>query len=447
MKPAAGALLSLGVALAGCAHYDAAPVTIATLAPPRVQASDLPATADAHALLQLALAHDPAVAAARATLGAAIHAQNAAHNLPPLSLTLTAEYSKDADPQKPWLYGGSVGIPLDVGAKRRARVTGADLAVLKARYALGDAIWSVRQRLYAGLSELALSQREVALNQALLDERLAYQALTQKRVTHGEDAQALVSQAALDVSGARQALAQAQAKHIQAVANLALALDCTPATAHGLAPVALPALDTLDAGGIERMVMAGLYNRSDILSAIVDYDIAENELRAAIAAQYPDINLQPGYTWERGQVKIPFSLSLTLPPLDDNRAAISAAQSTRLAAGKTLEATVKTTRAAAVQAAATYGADLATMRTIGDKDVPAANDMAARVERMKNAGESDADEALLSRLAATQTALNFLLAERTARTDRLTLEDAARQSLDPIDMQILTQAMTAEAPK
>lgn len=440
----AATALMCALSLTACAHYEAAPVDLPALSAPTVHAANLPADSNAHSLLKLALAHDPAVAATRATLHAAERSLEAAHNLPPLSLTLTSEYSKDADPQKPWLYGGSVGIPLDIGARRAARVTAADLTVLKARYALAEAVWGARQRLYTALSDLSMSRQDIALGRTLLDQRLAYQALMQKRVVHGEDAQGLAAQAALDVSGARQTLAQAQAKEIQAIAILARALDADPAAIRTLPPINIVSLDAPNEAQVADMVEKSSYNRSDVLLAVVDYDIAENDLRAVVAAQYPDINIQPGYTWERGQVKIPFSLGLTLPPLDGNRAAIDSAQSTRLAVGKTLEGTVKTTRATAVQAASTYAADLVTAQTIRDVDLPAARDIAARTERMKVAGESDNAEVLLAQLTATQTAITLLQAERTTRTDRLMLEDALHQSFDAIDTQILTDTLKVQ---
>ncbi len=425
----------------GCASYTPTPLNVEQIAAPSVHQADLPADGDVHTLLKLALDHDPAVAAARATLTSAGQTQKAAKNLPPLSLSLTAEYSKDANPEKPWLYGGAVGIPLDIDAKKQARVTAADLAVVKARYALAEAVWATRQRLYTALSDLSLSGAEITFSQTLLDQRHAYQSVMQKRVTAGEDAQGLSAQAALDVSGARQGLAQAQARQTQAQAALAHALDADPDAITALPPVNMAALEAVSDAQVSDMITTSLYSRSDVLLAVVDYDMAENDLRSAVAAQYPDINIQPGYTWERGEVKLPVSLSLTLPSLDGNRAAINAAQSARLGAGKTLEDKVKTTRATATQAAATYSADLATAQTIRDHDVPVSRDMANRIQRLKAAGEADQSEALLAQINASQTALNQLQAERTARIDRLTLEDALHLSFDPADTQILTDTV------
>ncbi|ESQ89402.1 hypothetical protein ABAC460_12895 [Asticcacaulis sp. AC460] len=436
--------LALMLTLSACAHYQAAPMDLKTAGGPSVHAGDLPADADAQTLLQLALQRDPAVAAARATLAAAEANRKAARNLPPLSLMLTVEYSKDADPQKPWLYGGAVGIPLDTGARRAARVTGADLTVIRARYALAEAVWGVRQRLYQALNDLSLSAQEIALNQTLLDQRIAYQALIQKRVRHGEEAQGVAAQAALDVSGARQALAEAKARHIAAVAAVAHALDADVAAVEAMTIRPAAELDVLDEAQLRAMIDKAVYHRADVLLAVVDYDVAENDLRTAIAAQYPDISLQPGYNWERGQVKIPFSLSLTLPPLDGNRAAIDAAQSTRLAAGKTLESVVKATRSNAAQAATTYSADLGTARSIATTDLPVSRDMAARAQRMKLAGEGDQADALLAELNATQTQIHLLQAQRTAHNDRLALEDALHQTFDTTDTRILSDAVKTD---
>jgi CRISPR system Cascade subunit CasA len=68
-----------------------------------------------------------------------------------------------------------------------------------------------------------------------------------------------------------------------------------------------------------------LLSRSNILKSLAAYDRAESDLRGEVARQFPSIIVSPGYTWERGLVKLPFSLGLVLPPLDFNRSAIAAA--------------------------------------------------------------------------------------------------------------------------
>ncbi|WP_443751020.1 TolC family protein [Asticcacaulis solisilvae] len=423
--------------LSACVSYSAAPLTPQTLAAPAVTG---PLPADAGALVRIAIDHDPAVAAARASLDAAVSAQKAAKNLPPLSLTLTAEYSKDADARRPWLWGGAVGIPLDIGAKREARVTAADLAVIKARYALADAVWSSRQRLRQALSDRYFARALVAIDRTLVGQREAFAAALARRVASGEDPRGLGAQAELDASAARQTLRQAEAKAIQAEADLARALDAAPETVAGLPDIAPPPpLDNETAGAL---IAKTLVSRADIASAVADYDAAENDLRAAIAAQYPDITIAPGYTWERGAVKWPVNLTLNLPPLDGNRANIAQAQKARLAAGKMLEDRVKSALHDADAAAASYRADLETEAAIRTKDLSLAEALSAQTERALKAGESDRTEALAAAAALTQTRASALQAAQTASDDRLKLEDAARQPADASELSLLSQEMT-----
>jgi CRISPR system Cascade subunit CasA len=430
--------LSLTVALAGCVAYAPAPLSVADLAKPAAVSSPLPS--DAHDLLKLALDRDPALAAARASLLAAEHAAKSARNLPPLNLTLTAEYSKEADATRPWLYGGSIGVPVDAGGRRAARVTTADIAVVKARYAVAEAAWKVRQQLRQALADLATARMEMTAAQDLVDQRRAYQILIERRAAAGEDPQSLAVQARLDASTPLDSLMQAQARQAQAKAALARLLN-VPLGAIDTLALNLPAEAPLDIAQLQTLSDRAFYVRAEVLTAVADYDVAENDLRAAIAGQYPDLNIAPGYTWERGVVKVPLNLSFTLPPLDLNRANIAQAQAARLAAGKTLEDQVKTVQADIRQASLTYAADRATAVKARDNDLPMALDLSQRLTRMQAAGEADRTEVLTADIASAQTRLSLATAERTVIDDRLKLENALHQAFDPEDNRILSAAV------
>ncbi len=430
--------LALAAALAGCASYAPAPLSVADLAKP---AAATPLPDDAHALLKLALERDPALAAAKANLVAAQQAAKSARNLPPLTATLTAEYSRNAGTTSPWLYGGSVGVPVDAGGRRAARVTAADLNVVKARYAVADAAWKVRAQLRQALADLATSNRQIAAAQALVDRRRAYQALIERRAAAGEDPQSLAVQARLDASAPLDILMQAQARQAQAKATLARLLN-VPLEAVDALTVDVP-VDT-DTTQLTTLADRALYVRADVLTAVAGYDLAENDLRAAVAGQYPDLNIAPGYTWERGVVKLPVNLNLTLPPLDFNRANIAQAQAARLAAGKTLEDQVKTVQADIRQASLTYVADRATATKARDSDLPMALELSQRLAKMQAAGESDRTEALSADIAAAQVRLTVATAEQTVIDDRLKLEDSLHQAFDAEDNRILAAAMPVQ---
>lgn len=426
--------------LCACASYAPKPLDVATL-----QAPALTALPDGD-LLPTALDHNPAVAAARASYAAAQHDRDAQKRLPPMTLTLVQEYSKAADAQKPWLYTEQLDVPIDTGGRRAGRITTADIAVDKARYALGDALWTVRQTLRQAESDLAFARQTVDLDQQLAAARGEYRGSVEKQVKAGEEIRANADQARLDQSAAEQTLRQAEGTRDQAEIALARALDATPATVHALRGSS-PSSPTIPDGQIDTLAAKAPYVRSDVHTAVTDYATAENDLRLAIAGQYPDIHVAPGYTWERGVVKLPLNWTLTLPPTDLNHANIEAAKARRLAASKTLEDTVKGAQAEIAQAASTWRADAATAARATNDDLPLATAMAARAEHGAKAGEASRGDALLARIAALDAQATALSAQQTAINDRLKLEDALRQPFAPGDAATLGAALPQDPHK
>jgi CRISPR system Cascade subunit CasA len=426
--------------LCACATYAPRPMDVASLNQPALTA--LP---DGD-LLPVALAHSPAVAAARAAYEAARHDRDAQKRLPPMTLTLVQEYSKQADAQKPWLYTEQLDVPLDVGGRRAGRITTADIAVDKARYALGDALWTVRSSLRQAESDLLFARQTIALDEQLVEARGAYRDVVERQVKAGEEIRATADQARLDLSAAQITLRQAEAARDQAEIALAKALDATPAAAHGWQGLN-PTLSAIDDAQIDNLAAKAPYARSDIHTAVIDYATSENDLRLAVAGQYPDIHLAPGYTWERGVVKLPLNWTLTLPPTDLNRANIAAATARRTAAGKTLEEAVKSAQAEIAQAASTWRADTAAAVRATDDDAPLAETMAMRTEHGATAGENNKGDALLARITALDARNTALTAQQTAANDRFKLEDALRQPFTAGDAAALSAAAASEPKK
>jgi CRISPR system Cascade subunit CasA len=79
------------------------------------------------------LASDPRVAEARAALETARRDARSARKVGSPTLTLSSEYANDPSTSSPWLLGGGVDLPLDIGGRRGARLARADLGVIAAR--------------------------------------------------------------------------------------------------------------------------------------------------------------------------------------------------------------------------------------------------------------------------------------------------------------------------
>ncbi len=423
--------------LSACATYTPQPVGVAGLSQPAMTV--LP---DGD-WLSAALANSPAVAAARAEYDASLHDRRAQKLLPPTTLTLIQEYSKDANAQKPWLYTDQLDVPLDLGGRRAGRITTADIAVDKAAYALGDALWTTRQALRQAQSDLDFARRTVALDQQVVATRTAYRDSIDKQVKGGEEIRATADQARLDLSAAEQSLRQAQAARDQAELALAHALNATPAAARAYEG-SNPTLSAIDDAAVDALAAKALYVRSDVRNAVADYASAENDLSVAIAGQYPDIHVAPGYTWERGIVKLPLNWVLTLPPSDLNHANIAAATDRRAGAGKTLEDTVKSAQTEIAQAASAWRAAAAIAQKTTNEDLPLARTMAERVRHSQAAGEASRADQLLAGVITLDTQLAALSAQQAAADDRLKLEDALRQPFSAGDADALRAAAQSD---
>lgn len=72
-----------------------------------------------------------------------------------------------------------------------------------------------------------------------------------------------------------------------------------------------------------------LENRTDILSALSEYESTQSALRLEIAKQYPDIRLGPNYQLDQTDSKWTLGLSLDLPILSRNKGPIAEAEARR----------------------------------------------------------------------------------------------------------------------
>ena len=210
--------------LAACTAYAPRPQDLAAL-PAKVAAARLAerpvwTTAD---LLAASLTSNPQIEEAAAHYRSAAAAARTARTPPPPTLTLTAEYSKDAGGTSPWLLAGLTDIPLDLGGRRSARVATADLAVLQALYDYGEAVWAVRMAL-----ERARIERTEADQAIAAAERLA--ALRRDRATSGSTPRALARAASACARWARASASRRSAAASSLRASRATGRASSPAS-------------------------------------------------------------------------------------------------------------------------------------------------------------------------------------------------------------------------
>lgn len=409
-------------------RLDAYPATAAgrSLTPP---ASGRWTAAD---LLAVALADNAQITEAAAKVRTAQATVQVARVPQVATLTLTAEYSDEASH---WLYGVGSDIPLDIGARKSGRIGQAELAVLQARYDHAEVVWAVRAALARAVVDRQVADAEIAVAGRAADLRRQRAERLDRRVAVGEDPRSLALTANADLVAAERRLSDARGRRRQSDAVLAKALGvATPAVAD--LNVAAPAM----ADPVWRSLREQApLTRKDVLRAVVDYDLAESALRTEVARQYPEVRIGPGYTYDHGVQKIPFNLTLVLPPLDLNRAAIAQAQARRTEAGRSLEAVQAAVLAAADQAAASLATARDAEQLARDRDLPIARRAAQGSAATVRAGEGDRVDDLAAQAAVLDVELALLDARRAHRSALLDLEDALRTPFDPAEHALLQE--------
>jgi outer membrane protein TolC len=350
----AAGLVACACALAACASYAPAPIDTRQSAEAfgarRLDASAVrddiervtpgvisawpPKTWDRGTLLAVALAENGSLAVARAEIEAARAGEISAGAAPNPTLDIESEYARrEADH---WLYG----VSFDFLLRRRADldVRLARIGTRAARSRLMEETWAVRRALTTALSERESAERRVAELEELAQAEDRLVATERLRVEAGEDAPsalAIAESARLEVE---QQHATARADATAAEAAAAAALGVPPLSLDGIA-IAWP--DWGEPPPFERDRIAALreralLSRADLAAAIDAYAEAETKLERAVARQYPEIELHPGYYWDHGIAKWPFDVGLSLPLFSRNRGEIAEAAAARDLAGKRL---------------------------------------------------------------------------------------------------------------
>lgn len=447
--------------LAACAHYVSRPLAVDTLATKDASRDDAVcgeyarrspengcdgATWDEAGLLAAALAYNPDLKAAKAAAATAAAAARSARVRPGPSFTLTAEYAFQSPDPSPWLLGLSSDQLIDAGGRRKARISSADIAVRAAMFSYSDTVWTVWGQIASAISDIDGAETAVALYDEIGPLRERQLAAMQRQLQEGRAS-------TLDLGLIQDAVAKDARAGAAARANLT-ATRIALAGAVGISPDAFKApiniipLPTELPGPPSTSRASALRERADIFNAIVAYDQTEEALRAAVAAQYPQVHVGPGYTWERGLSKLPFGLTFAFPSLDFGAAGIAEAEARREEAGRRLEAAVAGANRGIDKAYADYDAATAAYILARDRTVPTARSIADQSDRALAAGAMD-------RVSWVNAQAGFLLAKAdlaatgaTLRRARIALDDALREpSSRPAVGELIRSAQITEKAK
>ena len=443
MKPYLLIMLLAGATLwfAGCAHYQARPISAEKVAADfsrrTLTDAGLKAFAETnlHAplpvwpltswdftnLILAAFYYSPDLDVARAKCAVATAGKTTAAERPNPTLSVAPAYNTTTRIPSPWLVTPTLDIPIETAGKRGYRLAQASQLSEAGRRNIATVAWQVRSRVRSSLLGLYSARQ----TEALLMEQQAIQAENVLLLEYQQRAGAIsafeLTQARIAADSTRLALRDAERQNAEALAQLAEAIGVPVGALDGV-QLSFAGLTEIPgdvpAGEARRQA---LLNRADILGGLAQYAASQSALQLEIAKQYPDIHLNPGYEFDQGDNKWSLGLSVTLPVLNQNQGAIAEALARRAEAAANFNALQARVVAEIERSVAVYRVAL---QKKADTEALRAN--LQKQERIARA-MFDAGEISKSELAALRLQLS---ASALARLDALTKSQQALGQLE-----------------
>jgi len=330
----------------------------------------------------------------------------------------------------PWVAAVSLVWPVQTAGKRSIAIEQA-LAVSDAQLlAAASSVWTLRTSVRRAVckAELAVAGVSLAREEFTLREDLAGR--LEKQSTAGLVSHYEAARARLERDGAAQRLRSAEAEVTAAKHDVASVTGVSFAEIERRTfgdTCAGPAVADIDVAG---PVATAVASRLDIRAKMSDFRTADAAYRLELARRVPDLNLGPGYTYDRGVNKITFTISGELPIAARNDAAIARASAERNRVIAELDV---------LQYAVRDGAARASDQLLAaQQQQAAAADAVSQTQRLlerdigrQRAGELDQPAVLAGRIALVLARANALSASRVWIDALAALEVATQTPVVP----------------
>ncbi|HVY08224.1 MAG TPA: TolC family protein [Burkholderiales bacterium] len=359
---------------------------------------------------------------ARAELSTAAHSQAWAAKIGP-------EYHSRELPEDkgPWTLGLQLEIPLVAQDKKSARTERGAFLADAADLDIADAAWTVRARVRDRYLDLLASRDMLASLDAQVEARKEMLALVERRVEAGMLSSHELGVERIALSQQELLRAQESAKRQRAMGELATAMGLPLEVAQRMV-IRFDARESagadMDAGELRR---AALRNRLDVHRRLLEFGAADAEVKAAVAAQNPDITFGPGYAWDQGDNVWSLAVGMTLPS-GQARAGVREAVARRELAAENFSATQAGAISSAERTAAQYR--LAFERVVGaERQLQLQRAQEGRTLRQFEKGTSDRMQRVAARLDTLASESGAQAALADLRQSIAHLEDSIQRPL------------------
>jgi outer membrane protein TolC len=232
----------------------------------------------------------------------------------------------------PWIIASYVSIPIETAGKRGFRIDKSEHLIDAARLRIADTAWLIRGRLrlamlevYAAQEAERLLQQQLTIQQSIserLEQQLAIGEITRPEMIRSHLA---LNQLKLNLSAAQKRSAESR---VSLAGAIGVPVSALAKIEFDFTYLAQPA--DLNLVPIAELRETALRKRPDVLAALADYAAAQSALQLEIANQYPNIQANPGYTWEVGEHRwLLGATALSVPILHQNQGPIAEAEAKR----------------------------------------------------------------------------------------------------------------------
>ncbi|MGZ4990311.1 MAG: TolC family protein [Methylobacter sp.] len=232
----------------------------------------------------------------------------------------------------PWIIASYVSIPIETAGKRGFRIDKSEHMIDAARLRIADTAWLIRGRLrlamlevYAAREAERLLQQQLAIQQSIserLEQQLVVGEITRPEVIRSHLA---LNQQKLNLSAAQKRSAESR---VLLASSIGIPVSALAKIEFDFTRLARPA--DLNLVPIAELRETALRKRPDVLASLADYAAAQSALQLEIANQYPNIQANPGYTWEVGEHRwLLGATALSVPILHQNQGPIAEAVAKR----------------------------------------------------------------------------------------------------------------------
>ncbi len=354
MINSAGWVMFSAVLLGGCVHFAPKPITpIETVnrfeqrtlddpglhtfllkSMPGDTTDSWPMSAwDVDSLALAALYFRPDMDLVRARWAAARAATVTAGQFPNPALGIAPQYNMSSSKKSPWLAPVVLDVPIETAGKRPARQRHADLLVRSAWWKIASTAWRLRHEVQQSLLALQAAKESMQLIQEQLHVQQELVDRMQALLEAGEISSFDLAQSQITLQTLQLTRFDIARKKKDAETQLATALGVPSVTTESVEFRLIPLGQVLPGISIPEARLQALIHRADILSALADYEAAQEMLQLEIARQYPDFSLGPGYEFDQDDNKWGLGFSITLPVLNHNQGQIAEAEARRIEAG------------------------------------------------------------------------------------------------------------------